>query len=148
MGRKALSVGSLLLLAAYYAASVHAQDYPNDTCETATRIEIPFFESETNEGARTAGLSDPAFACPRFDSESAPIVFYELIGDGSCSCVELRGNNAFIMGVYQSSCDSLECIADSDFTSESIIWRTSQAESYRIAVSVLPSGPPLGTFSL
>jgi len=52
------------------------------------------------------------------------------------------------MGVYQSSCDSLECIADSDFTSESIIWRTSQAESYRIAVSVLPSGPPLGTFSL
>lgn len=109
MGRGAAKFSSvsgvLHLVAACYAVVVQAQDVlPNDTCVTATRLETPFFgNEETNQGARATGPQSPAFSCPRFDSESAQIVFYKLIGDGSCSCVELRGNNAFIVGVYSTS---------------------------------------------
>jgi len=124
----------------------------SDTCETATRIETPFFGRNcTIEGQRPAGSNNPAFSCQIFDSETIPIVWYEVAGDGSCLCLELRSNdNAFIVGLYQpsSSCESLTCVANTDFTSESIVWRTNVDEINRIAVSLLPGGPLTGAFDL
>jgi len=77
--------------------------------------------------------------------------------------VELRSSNApFILGVYryatdQASCNDLICIMETDFTSESIVWRPSPEQKYKLAVSLLPSptsivgeddGDLLGTYEL
>lgn len=125
-----------------------------NTCETPWKIgKLPFYDNNV----LSAGQDNWATACPKFsDSEFSSIVWYEFRGDGLCSCLELRSNdNAFIAGVYKTSassgdgCDELSCIADTDFTSETIVWRTAVNQMYKIAVSVLPGpGPDSGFFTL
>ena len=61
-------------------------------------------------------------------------------------------DNAFIIAVLlddeNDDCEDLACINESDFTSESIAWRTSQSTTYKLAVSVLPNGPDTGSYQL
>ena len=79
--------------------------------------------------------------------------WYEVTAEANtCLCVRLSSfDNAFIIGVLQANgeCKDSICINESDFTSQSIAWRTSPSTTYKLAVSVLPGGPPdAGTFLL
>jgi hypothetical protein len=105
----------------------------------------------------TPNYDNPAVACAdRFNFPDAIVKWYEVTAEeNTCFCVRLSSfDNAFIIGVLQSDaeeCDiSTRCINESDFTSQSIAWRTSPSTTYKLAVSVLPGGgsPDVGTFLL
>jgi hypothetical protein len=116
------------------------------SCESPQRIQPPFdaeSESLIFGAVPSAGVSNPALACPRFDEDSnQKTKWYDFRATDSCACVELRSvDSPFIVGVYKNQtavCDSLSCIGNSDFTSESIVWRTVPGQSYKIAVSLMP----------
>lgn len=133
-----------------------------ETCEQAVPITVlPFVKSDGSlEGQPGGGgANNPATTCPGFDrlldSPEVPILWYSLQGfdDDNCLCLELRSfDNAFIVGLYRGdsndSCDSLDCLEDTDFTSEVLVWRSSLTTDVRIAVSLLDSGPLTGNFQL
>jgi hypothetical protein len=116
------------------------------SCESPQCIQLPFDaerESLIFGTVPSAGVFNPASACPRFDEDSnQKTKWYDFSATDSCACVQVRSmDSPFIVGVYKSQtgvCDSLSCIENSDFTSESIVWRTVPGQSYKIAVSLMP----------
>ena len=130
------------------------QTCPGQTCETATPIRPPHY----NSGSLANGTDSEMFSmtCDRypFDTSVNDVVWYEVESSTSdCSCVEFRSmDNAFTVGIFSSptggaNCTSLECVSATDFTSESIVWRYEPNQTYRIAGSVLP-GTSEGRFTL
>jgi len=120
---------------------------PPYSCERPQRIEVPFEidNSSLADGAEPPA-DDPADACERHTyAIEEKVVWYDFRGTGSCVCVELRSvDGPFMFGVYQdqteTDCESLTCMADSDFTSESVVLRTAGDQTYKIAVSKYSSG--------
>ena len=97
----------------------------------------------------------------RFNFPNPRLVWYDIsIPDNdkqrntACLCTTLRSmENAFIIAVLSTAtdtdtCDGMTCISESDFTSESIVWRIAEGRKYKVAVSVLPGGLPTGTYDL
>lgn len=134
------------------------------SCESSQRIQLPFDSESENLSSGVLPLplaTNPAVACPRFDEDSdQKVQWYEFVANAmnSCVCVELRSFSIpAIVGVYYKNqtstttstyCDSLSCIQNSDFTSESILWRTVPGQTYKIAVSLLPFGEENGPYQL
>ena len=116
-------------------------------CQDTVATDLPIQAKATHTNMGTANSPELSGAtqemsCPGFDLEAfdgeAPIWFHEVQGDGSCACLELRSDDGpFVVGLFRSGCDSLSCFAETDFTSSSILWRTSDNASYHIIVSVL-----------
>ena len=97
----------------------------------------------------------------RFNFANPRLVWYDINlpdndkqSNTTCLCTTLRSmENAFIIAVLSTAndtdtCDGMTCINESDFTSESVVWRVAEGRKYKLAVSVLPSGPPTGTYDL
>jgi hypothetical protein len=129
------------------------------SCSVPQILPVPstLFDQNLSNIPATPNYDNPAVACAdRFNFPDATVKWYEVTAqDNTCFCVRLSSfDNAFIIGVLQSDdkeCnDSTRCINESDFTSQSIAWRTSPSTTYKLAVSVLPGGgsPDVGTFLL
>ena len=98
----------------------------------------------------------------RFNFANPRLVWYDINylpdndkqSNTTCLCTTLRSmENAFIIAVLSTTndtdtCEGMTCINESDFTSESVVWRVAEGRKYKVAVSVLPSGPPTGTYDL
>ena len=138
-------------------------DGVTSSCSTAQALTVPTILSDQTLTNVTPESLNPTFAgCSygdmypsRFDFPNPKIAWYETTTEeNTCFCAELRSlDNAFIIAVLQDDddddeCKDMTCINESDFTSESIAWRTSPFATYKLAVSALPDGPDIGSYQL
>ena len=140
---------------------------PANTCQDAsvlsTASDLPFqLPTGSLVGRPVAGPDNPAFSCPIYTNlngqADVPVVWYEIIDNDSistCLCLELRSfDNAFIVGLLRDDttssggstiCENLTCLGDTDFTSESLVWRADSTNPRTlVALSVLNNNLVVG----
>jgi hypothetical protein len=112
----------------------------NNDCSTATGVEsFPF-----NEKGETIGATEEADETIGEDCgliiPSSQIIWYEWVGDGSCSIVSTEGSDFdTVLGVYTGdACSNLTCVAENDdiglVRSSEVAWQTEPGVRYKLAL--------------